>query len=295
MRYICLIAAKLLLAHLAMSQAPAAQEAEWQPLFNGTDLSGWQTYLDKPEREWNVPGLKRDAKGKYLEPIGRDRDPLNVFTVVQLVDRPAMRFSGQGFGTLTTTRSFENYHLRLQYKWGEKRWSPRETMIRDSGLLYHVYSESGVVFGAWPRCVEFQIQEGDTGDLYALDTHLTVPATQPVNASGKSGGYTYDPRGQPTLFGGTSPAGVRCIKQETAERPHGEWNTVELICLNGDSIHIVNGKVVMRLKNAQRVDGNEPTPLRSGAIALQTEGAEVFYRDIEIREITQLPKEYAEE
>jgi hypothetical protein len=48
-----------------------------------------------------------------------------------------------------------------------------------------------------------------------------------------------------------------------------------------------------RLKKPERVDGNEKTPLRSAAIALQTEGAEVFYRDIELREIAEMPAKYA--
>lgn len=43
-----------------------------------------------------------------------------------------------------------------------------------------------------------------------------------------------------------------------------EWNPLELICLNGSSIHVVNGTVVMRLGPAQRLDGLEPAPLTVG-------------------------------
>ncbi|MBW8863433.1 MAG: DUF1080 domain-containing protein, partial [Verrucomicrobia bacterium] len=66
------------------------------------------------------------------------------------------------------------------------------------------------------------------------------------------------------------------------------------ICFNGDSIHVVNGKVMMRLHNAQRVDGPSPVPLTSGTISLQTEGAEVYYRAVEIQPIKEIPAEFAE-
>jgi len=82
------------------------------------------------------------------------------------------------------------------------------------------------------------------------------------------------------------------MKMGDAEKPRGEWNTLDLICFNGDSIHIVNGQVMMRLHHAQRVDGPEPAPLTSGEISLQTEGAEVFYRDVQIQPITEIPANF---
>ena len=49
----------------------------------------------------------------------------------------------------------------------------------------------------------------------------------------------------------------------------------------------------MRLRNAQRVDGAEPAPFTSGQISLQTEGAEVYYRNVEIQPIKEIPAEFA--
>jgi hypothetical protein len=56
----------------------------------------------------------------------------------------------------------------------------------------------------------------------------------------------------------------------------------------------VNGKVLMRLSHAQITDGATPVTLDSGQICLQTEGGEVYYRDIEIVPISAVPPEYAE-
>jgi hypothetical protein len=56
-------------------------------------------------------------------------------------------------------------------------------------------------------------------------------------------------------------------------------------------VHIVNGKVVMALKNA-RTTGEKPEPMTEGTIQIQSEAAEVFFREIAIRQIDGMPKEY---
>jgi hypothetical protein len=66
------------------------------------------------------------------------------------------------------------------------------------------------------------------------------------------------------------------------------------VCLGDKSIHVVNGKVEMRLRDARRLDGESPTPITEGKIGIQTEGAELFVRRIEIRSIKEVPAEFAE-
>src|SRR5690606_9425219 len=106
--------------------------------------------------------------------------------------------------------------------------------------------------------------------------------------------YVYDPAGDWNVFSQVTGKEGRCIKNPDNEKPTGEWNTVELICLGEEAIHIVNGQVVMRLRGPRRIDGPSPAPVTSGPLILQSEGAELFYRDIEIRPITAIPAEYAE-
>jgi hypothetical protein len=125
---------------------PQAPQVGWTPLWNGKDLNGWTTWMQRPEPTSQVPGLARGADGSYTEAIGSNRDPLKVFTVVPDVDgKPAIRISGEVFGELRSTRVLEDYHLRFQFKWGEKKWPPRDgaTRKRDSGLLYHVHAGPG--------------------------------------------------------------------------------------------------------------------------------------------------------
>ena len=278
-------AAFVVVGLLAVSFSARAADG-WRPLFNGRNLDGWETFLATPDAAWDVPGLRRDATGKYLEPIGKNRDPLHVFLIEDVDGTPAIHISGQGFGVITTKETFTNFHLRLRFKWGERKWGYKINAARDSGLLYFVHGEPGFDHATWPRSIEFQIQEHDTGDLYALGTQITV------NARHEGSLWRYDPSGDPTSFVQKLPIGNRCVKSADREKPNGEWNTVDLICFDGDSIHVVNGEVVMRLRAAQRLDGGAPAPLKSGHVSLQTEGAEIYYRDIQVAPLETIPPEY---
>jgi len=277
---------------LPLASAVSMSAAEtWKPLFNGKDLSGWEMWLGKPDPSVAVEGMAKNEKGVYSDVVGANRDPLQVFTVVKVDNQPAIRISGQIFGGITTKETYGNYHLRLQFKWGEKKWAPRAEAVRDSGLLYHMHGEWNFNNRTWPRSPEVQIQEKDCGDLYAIGCQITVRARRPDPTKRL---FYYDPLGEPTDFAEKPPIGNRCIRLEDREKPHGEWNTIELICLGDESIHIVNGMVVMRLTKARRLDGAEPAPLTAGKILLQSEGAEIFYRNVELRPIAAVPAEFAE-
>jgi len=264
-------------------------EPNWESLFNGKDFTGWETYIGVPHPSVDVPGMERDEEGKYTQPLGVCNDPLKVFTVTEIDGAPALHVSGQIYGSFATIQEYGNYHLRLQIKWGEKKWAPREDQRRNSGLLYHGTGEFGKGLNVWKMSHECQVMENDFGDSYRMgDTYCDITASRSEN-----GRYTYDSTAPVVNFGPPS-AGLPpiCAKNPVNEKPLGEWNTIELICFEGTSIHIVNGKVNMINTNSHlMVDGKE-TPLTKGVIQLQSEGAEVFYRNIEIRPITKIPSEY---
>ncbi len=269
-----------------------ASDTIWRPLFNGQDLTGWSTWLGTPHASVELPSLDSDKKQAHVQPLGIDRDPTGVFSVVNIDGRSAIRISGQIFGGINTRDEFSNYHLRLQFKWGEHKWAPRALAVRDSGLLYHMHSEWNYNGSVWPRSLELQIQEQDVGDLYAVGCQTSVRARR---LDQEKLLFQYDNvNGVLTEFIEQMPFGNRCIKGEDHEKFHGEGNTVEIICIGDQSIHIVNGVVVMRLRNARRLDARECTPLTSGHILLQSEGAEIYFRDIEIPSITSIPSEFLE-
>jgi len=284
---------RLLIVIVSLSAIAIRAESGWTSLWNGTNLDGWTTWMQQPAPSSEVPGLARAADGKYTEPIGSGRDPLKVFTVQNVDGRPAIRISGEVFGELRSKRAFRDYHLKLQFKWGNKKWPPRDKpeTPRDSGLLYHVHAAPGVGGRTWARSIELQIQEHDVGDLYAVGSAIAVRAK--VRPDTRPALYDYDPAGEWTYFSQSQGSAGRCIKQPDNEKPTGEWNTVELIAFRDDAIHVVNGKVVMRLHGPVRIDADLPTPVTSGPIILQSEGSEVFYRDIQFRPITAIPAQFA--
>ena len=276
-------------------------QADWQPLWNGRDFTGWVKFLGVPHADFDVPGQVRDTSGRYAQPLGRDNDPLNVFSVVEQDGEPVIRVSGQVFGTLHTEQDYGNYHLRLQYKWGEKKWPPREDLRRDSGLLYAGIGEPGTVSGRWMQSHECQIQEHDTGDYWAVGAvEIQIPSI-PVQIDDDplgSAWFQYDPSGERRRFGtfvtdsSHRQENRRCVRASDEELPPGRWNTVDLIFYEGNSIHVVNGKAVLQLYGSERVIETGTAPLMSGKILLQSEGAEVYYRDIEIRTIEAIPEQF---
>jgi hypothetical protein len=285
--------AKYIIAGGLFIKLAAAADVPWQPLFNGKDLSGWDTeMMILPDKAWDVPGLQRDTNGNYAEVVGKNRDPLHVFTVTNMEGVPTIHVSGQGFGVMMTTAMFTNVHIRLQIKWGDLKWSKKIGQPFDTGLLYFCHSEAGVAptdrNKTWPRSFEFQICQNEFGDLYALGAQITVPARQDGRL------WRYDLKGTNTLFVQKAPVNNHCAHIVDPEKPKGEWNTLDLITFNGNSIHVVNGKVVMRLYNAQRLDGGAPAPITSGKVSLQTEGGECYFRNVEYQTITGIPAEYAE-
>ena len=143
---------------------------QWTHLFNGEDLEGWYTYQKQPEPTSEVPGLQKDKDGNYIEPIGLNNDPLNVFTIVTEDGEPAVRISGEVFGILVTESEFENYHLKLEFKWGDQKFPPRQDKKMDSGILYHSIGAEGAWGGVWMKSFECQVQETDCGDYISVDT-----------------------------------------------------------------------------------------------------------------------------
>ena len=189
---------------------------------------------------------------------------------------------------MMTSATFTNVNIRLRIKWGDLKWSKKIGKPLDTGLLYFCHGDAGQADKTWPRPFEFQICQNEFGDLYAIASQITVPARRDVNL------WRYDPAGTNTLFLQKKPVGNHCAHIVDAEKTKGEWNTLDLITFNGDSIHAVNGQVVMRLRHAQRLDGDAPAPITSGKICLRTEGGECFFRNIEVQPSTGIPAEFAE-
>ncbi|MCC8426857.1 DUF1080 domain-containing protein [Mucilaginibacter sp. UR6-11] len=266
---------------LILGFVPFKQKTQWQSLFNGKDLSGWDSYI----------GPDQDDKGNPINniPIGLNNDPRHVFSIVKVDGENVIRVSGENWGAIATNKEFENYHLQLQYKWGTLTWGQKRGRNKDSGLLYHSTGQYGADYGAWMRSHEFQIEQTNSGEYWGVAGGMAdIPAYKKTD-----GNFEYNPSGTMYTFAEESPQGRHCMKRGAdAENPTGEWNTLDLYCHGDTSIHMINGKVMMVLYHLKQSDkGHNLSALTKGKIQLQSEGAEILYRHVKIQGINKLPAE----
>lgn len=261
--------------------------AEWTPLLDKT-LSKWEMYQSFYHKVGYQGKPPVDADGKPIAPVGYNKNKQNVFSVVMDGGQPVLKITGEIYGCLFTKQDFKNYHLKLKFKWGAKKWVPRLDEYKDSGLLYHSQGKAGVEwFRTWMLSQEFQVVENSTGDYWSQST------SQADAKAIKDSSYKFNPAGKWTPLGGANGNGGFCEAGTKMDKRMGEWNEIELITYGDKSLHIVNGKVVMALKNSRYKDGDVMKPLTHGKLQLQSEAAEVYYKDIMIKPIKEIPAEYA--
>ncbi len=248
------------------------------------ELSHWNVWMGIPHKTVKIPGLPQsDSEDCTLgTPLGFNNDPLGVFSVIEENGQPVLKITGQIYGGLTTKEEFENYHLSLQFKWGDKKWAPRLKRQRGSGLLLHCVGPHGAFWNVWKRCLECQIQEKDVGDFYAIaGTKADLPAIIPKDSKRP----VYQPGAPVRTIGGDAQHGT------SEEKPHGEWNTVEIYTIADKMVYVVNGHINMVLLNTRQNTPQGEGPLTKGQIQIQSEAAEVCYRNIRLTPITDFPKE----
>jgi hypothetical protein len=204
---------------LLFTKLEGKNKVQITPLFNGKNLDGWYIY--------SKYGLNNDVEKAFN------------------VEKGLVHLAGESLGYICTNESYRNYYLRVVFRWGEKRYPPRQNQRRDSGILYHFLpTEPDKI---WPKSIECQIQEEDCGDYWCVD------------------GATADSPNKKD--------GSRIIRTANFENPGQEWNTIEVICIDNKSEHYVNGHLVNHAENLSVAEGK---------ILLQLEYAEVFYKTVEL-------------
>ncbi|MFQ6036254.1 MAG: DUF1080 domain-containing protein [Sedimentisphaerales bacterium] len=158
--------------------------------------------------------------------------------------------SGIPTGVLRTEKQYENYILELEWRHVKEGGN--------AGLFIH--SDALPAVGKpFTRAIEVQIMDGRNTESYT--SHGDVFAIQ---------GATMTPdKPHPKGWMRSLPAERRC-------KPAGQWNHYRVESRDGMVTLAVNGKVVTR--------GFHCNP-RKGYICLESEGSEVHFRNIRIREL----------
>ncbi|WP_198152368.1 3-keto-disaccharide hydrolase [Draconibacterium sediminis] len=218
-------------------------------LFNGENLDNWDILIDDKGTDKNLFTVENGMIHVYAQQADQ---------------------SLQSFGGIVSKEEYGSYILTLEYKWGEKKFQPRHEFVRDAGIIFHMHGDDVI----WPNGVECQIQEGDTGDLWAIGTRVLSTVQNVIR--------NYSEKGDTITRGNQEHRFQRFHRAYCWENPG--WNTVKLIVKGNEAIYEVNGKIVNRAFDMKywNENLNEWKALTKGRILLQAEGAEIFYRNITI-------------
>lgn len=260
------IFALLVLGTLA---ARAQTPADWQPLFNGRDLKGWDIKIAGQPLNDNFRNTFRVEDGMLR--IAYDQYPA---------------FDGK-YGHLYYQTPFSHYRLRFQYRFtGNQTPGGAAWNVRNSGVMIHSQSAKSLDFRQdFPVSLEVQVL-GGLGKGTRHTGNLCTPGTI-VDVDGKN-----------------NPA--HCIDSDSKTYDGDGWVNVEVIVW-GDSIihHLVEGDTVLTYTRP-RIGGGfvspqydwksagfeaasgeawakkDGSPLGSGYIALQAESHPIDFRRIEL-------------
>ncbi|MBI4583737.1 MAG: DUF1080 domain-containing protein [Planctomycetes bacterium] len=232
------------------------------PLFNGKDLTGLTTWLNDTKHD----------------------DPKKVFTVHDGL----LHISGDGMGYIATSKEYRNYHLVVEFKWGERTWAGRKDKAKDSGVLLHAAGADGNSGGVWMASIECNIIQGGVGDIIVIPGKDAAGAPLPVSAAAevekdRDGEEVWKKGGEKKVFKGgrinwygrdpdwKDEIGFR--GKNDVESPGSEWTRIDIIADGGRLSIQVNGKLVNEASDAAP---------QAGKILLQSEGAEIIFRKWEL-------------
>lgn len=242
---------------------PKAKNPEWKPLFNGKDI-----------KNWNVK-IHRHAYNVNFGNTFRVEDSIIKVRYDQYGD-----FNDQ-FGHLYYKTPYSYYHLKLDYRFvGALHKGAPSYTLRNSGVMFHSQDPKTMpVEQDWPLSIEMQFLGGLSNGKSRPTGNMCSPGTNVVY-EGKI-------------------AADHCINSNSKTYDGDQWVTAELIVL-GDSLvtHIINGDTVLKYSKPQiggdvanrydpkmKIDGKM---LKSGFIALQSEGQPVDFKNIVIKDLSGL-------
>ncbi|MEQ8852320.1 MULTISPECIES: DUF1080 domain-containing protein [Gimesia] len=166
--------------------------------------------------------------------------------------------TGHPIGVMRTDKQYENFLLHIEWRHMEAGGN--------SGVF--AWSEGTVPEGRrLPKGMEIQMLELDW-----VNQHKMKDGTLPPIA------YVHG-----ELFGANglittpdNPRGTRSKSIENRCKGKGQWNVYDVVCVDGTVKLSVNGKFVNGVRNAS---------IKKGYLCLESEGAEIQFRNIQIMEL----------
>ena len=218
---------------VADQETELMEENGWIELFNGQDLQGWTSYGQATAGDaWKVEDgvLHFDANAKKNE--------------------------GLSGGDLVTKESYDDFHLKLEWKISENG---------NSGIMFYVI-DNGEFDAPYHTGPEYQLLDNEGHPDGKITSHRTADL--------------YD----------------LIVSSEEPVRPVGEWNETEIICKDGKLEFYLNGvntvtTTMWTEEWDQMVAGSKFKDMpdfgkhKEGKIALQDHGDDVWFRNIQIKKL----------
>ncbi|MDF7808627.1 DUF1080 domain-containing protein [Pontiellaceae bacterium B12219] len=234
-------------------------------IFNGENFDGWYLKIRSGDEEL--------AKKVYAIEEGM----IHVFNNEFPDEYNLNTGSNDTHGLFYTDKSYTNYVLRFEYKWGERKANNFGKWQYDAGVYYHVTDDR-----IWPVGIEYQIRYNHTGDR-----NHTGDLIRPAGAGyewfqGEDGTYLHpDEGGVPEKKKGWLHFASATTNYHALD---DQWNACEIIVMGDQyAIHKLNGDVVNMAFNLKPA---------AGIFGFQSETAEIFYRNIRVKEfIEPIPAE----
>ena len=166
--------------------------------------------------------------------------------------------SGRPIGVMRTERQYENFILQIEWKHMEAGGN--------SGVF--MWSEGTVPTGRrLPKGLEVQMLELDWVKLHRRRDGSLPPIAYVHGEVFGAGGLQTVP---------DNPRGTRSKSIENRCKGKGQWNKYIVVCVDGVVKLSVNGKFVNGISKAS---------VKKGYICLESEGAEIHFRNIRIMEL----------
>lgn len=254
-------------------KVPVKEDSGWVSLFNG-----------------------RNFDGLYVRSGAMLRDP--AVQTTYKIEGDSIHVAG-GSGLLTTRKVYSRYQMRVKYKYAKTGTG------QNAGLQYHVeptdFDSTDRVgtqnvkvpyyFGrSFVQSIEFQTYVSMAGAFIGIGNlwaRTTVASGQKYSPGGTA--YIATPSGGGSRY-------IYPVNHPDNSIVYTRWVQCQINVHGADSVlHFVNGLMVVKAWKLRHVvepgsgadnyvtDTSAAVPMGSGHIGLQAEGADIYYRDWDIR------------
>lgn len=222
--------------------------------FAAASLLAWVLLLAHGVRATDVPQFRDLFNGKDLTGW------VNVNTAEDTwkVENGMLVCSGQPIGVMRTVKQYENFILHVE--WMHTEPGGNSGMFLWTGPKNNPGSN-------FPDGIEVQMLELEWPNLHKTRDGKTPPLAYVHGELFGVGKLKTTP---------DNPRGERSMSIENRCKGRGEWNTYDVVAVDGVLKLAVNGKFVNGISRATQ---------KKGYICMESEGAKIYFRNIKIMEL----------